>query len=150
MKFYDITRELFSSKVYPGDPVPEFERILEVKKGDACNLTYLKMCAHNGTHMDAPRHFLDEGKSIEELPLEQVMGSCAVLEYNGELDGETAAKIIEGKGKKQCYYQENQQCKHCYHDRIQEIISHLRLRKSIDKVLEIESFRQRPRITIKL
>ncbi|MCI6467515.1 MAG: cyclase family protein [Faecalicatena sp.] len=100
MKFYDITRELFSSKVYPGDPVPEFERILEVKKGDACNLTYLKMCAHNGTHMDAPRHFLDEGKSIEELPLEQVMGSCAVLEYNGELDGETAAKIIEGKGKK--------------------------------------------------
>lgn len=61
MKFYDITRELFSSKVYPGDPVPEFERILEVKKGDACNLTYLKMCAHNGTHMDAPRHFLDEG-----------------------------------------------------------------------------------------
>lgn len=100
MKFYDITRELFSSKVYPGDPVPEFERILEVKKGDACNLTYLKMCAHNGTHMDAPRHFLDEGKSIEELPLDQVMGSCAVLEYNGELDGVTAADIIEGKGKK--------------------------------------------------
>lgn len=100
MKFYDITRELFSSKVYPGDPIPEYERILEVKKGDACNLTYLKMCAHNGTHMDAPRHFLDEGKSVEELPLPQVMGKCTVLEYDGNLDGDTAAQMIGGKGKK--------------------------------------------------
>ena len=100
MKFYDITRELFSSKVYPGDPIPEYERILEVKKGDACNLTYLKMCAHNGTHMDAPRHFLDEGKSVEELPLSQVMGKCTVLAYDGKLDGDTAAQMIGGKGKK--------------------------------------------------
>lgn len=100
MKFYDITRELFSSKVYPGDPIPEYERILEMKKGDVCNLTYLKMCAHNGTHMDAPRHFLDEGRSIEELPLSQVMGKCAVLEYDGKLDGDTAAQMIDGKGKK--------------------------------------------------
>lgn len=100
MKLYDITRELFSSNVYPGDPKPEYERILEVKKGDACNLTYLKMCAHNGTHMDAPRHFLEEGKSIDELSLEQVMGACTVLEYKGNLDGKTAAEMIEGKGKK--------------------------------------------------
>ena len=100
MKFYDITREVFSSKVYPGDPIPEYERILEMKKGDVCNLTYLKMCAHNGTHMDAPRHFLDEGRSIEELPLSQVMGKCAVLEYDGKLDGDTAARMIDGKGKK--------------------------------------------------
>ena len=73
MKLYDITRELFGTEVYPGDPAPEYERLLEVRNGDACNLTYLKMCAHNGTHMDAPRHFLDEGKAIDELPLEQVM-----------------------------------------------------------------------------
>lgn len=100
MKLYDITRELYSSKVYPGDPVPEYEQILEVGNGDACNLTYLKMCAHNGTHMDAPRHFFDEGKSIDELPLEQVMGECCVLEYDGELSGETARQMIAGRGKK--------------------------------------------------
>ena len=100
MKLYDITRELFSTEVYPGDPVPEYERLLEVRKGDACNLTYLKMCAHNGTHMDAPRHFLDEGKSIDELPLEQVMGRCSVVEFDGILDGKQAERMIAGKEKK--------------------------------------------------
>lgn len=100
MKFYDITRELFSTPVYPGDPIPEMERILELKKGDACNLTYLKLCAHNATHMDAPRHFLEMGASIEMLPLEQVMGQCSVLEFDGILSGEQAWKMTEGKGPK--------------------------------------------------
>lgn len=100
MELFDITRELFSSKVYPGDPAPEYERIMEMKNGDSCNLTYLRMCAHNGTHMDAPRHFLDQGKSIDELPLEQVMGECHVIQYDGELDRESAKRLISGKGKK--------------------------------------------------
>ncbi|MBA4700084.1 MAG: cyclase family protein [Ruminococcus sp.] len=103
MKYIDITRELFSSKTYPGDPAPEYERLLEIKNGDACNLTYLKLCAHNGTHMDAPWHFLDEGRRIDELPLEQVMGKCSVLEYEGVLDGETARQMTAGKGKKQLW-----------------------------------------------
>lgn len=103
MRYIDITRELFSSKVYPGDPAPEYKRLLEIKNGDACNLTYLKLCAHNGTHMDAPRHFLDEGCTIDELPLKQVMGRCCVLEYDGVLDGETARQMTSGKEKKQLW-----------------------------------------------
>ena len=103
MKYIDITRELFSSKAYPGDPVPEYERLMEIKNGDVCNLTYLKLCAHNGTHMDAPWHFMDEGRRIDELPLEQVMGKCCVLEYEGILDGETARQMTAGKGKKQLW-----------------------------------------------
>ena len=103
MKYIDITRELFSSKAYPGDPAPEYERLLEIKNGDVCNLTYLKLCAHNGTHMDAPWHFMDEGRTIDELPLEQVMGKCCVLEYEGVLDGETAWQMTAGKGKKQLW-----------------------------------------------
>lgn len=45
MKFYDISRELFGSAVYPGDPAPECERLMQVRNGDGCNLTYLK-CVH--------------------------------------------------------------------------------------------------------
>ena len=100
MELFDITRELFSSKVYPGDPAPEYERIMEMKKGDSCNLTYLKMCAHNGTHMDAPRHFWDTGMAIDALPLEQVMGACHVIKYDGELGRETAKRLISDRGKK--------------------------------------------------
>ena len=80
MKFYDITRELFSTPVYPGDPVPEHEWLKQIKNGDSSNLTYLKLCAHNATHMDAPRHFVEGGRTIDELELSQVMGMCSVVE----------------------------------------------------------------------
>ena len=54
MKLYDLTQELFSAKVYPGDPVPEQEKVLDINKGDVCNLTALKIGSHVGTHLDAP------------------------------------------------------------------------------------------------
>lgn len=100
MKYYDIARELFGTPAYPGDPVPEKEEILAIRKGDVCNLTYLKMCAHNGTHMDAPKHFSEGGKSIDRIRPEQFMGECSVLEYDGLLDGEQALKLLEAERTK--------------------------------------------------
>ena len=52
MKFYDVTQEVFSSCVYPGDPSPECERIQDLGKGDDCNLTYLdrKSTRLNSSH----------------------------------------------------------------------------------------------------
>lgn len=93
MKYYDISQEVFSGKVYPGDPVPECEQIQSIKSGDECNLTYLKMCTHNGTHMDAPRHFFDDGRAIDELRPEEYMGECQVFEHTGILEGESALRI---------------------------------------------------------
>ena len=63
MKIYDISQELFGCCVFPGDPAPEKERVLSIADGDACNLTKLSMCAHNGTHLDAPFHFYKDGKT---------------------------------------------------------------------------------------
>lgn len=100
MKLYDITQELFGSAVFPGDPVPEYERILQIKYGDPCNLTYLKMCAHNGTHLDAPCHFMDGEEGMEEVPLEKVMGECSVLVWDGLLDGPSAGTLLDGSKKK--------------------------------------------------
>ena len=101
MKFYDIAKELFSTPAYPGNPSPEHVWIKQIKNGDRSNLTYLKMCAHNATHMDAPLHFIEGGRTIEQIPLEQVMGPCTVLETEGdELDAATAAKLIAGSQKR--------------------------------------------------
>ena len=67
---------------WPGDPA--FESRLEKKIGDEngspCNLTHLSLSAHTGTHMDAPRHFIAEGDTMETMPLEAVMGPCRVIE----------------------------------------------------------------------
>ena len=87
MKIYDITQELFSGKVYPGDPAPSYDRVQKMSEGALYNLTMLQMCAHNATHLDAPFHFYKDGKTIEQLDLSHCIGPCTVidlLEYEGE------------------------------------------------------------------
>ena len=91
---YDISQEVFSCHVFPGDPSPEAERMLSIKKGDICNLTKLSMCAHNGTHVDAPYHFLDGGRTLEQIPLEAFVGDCFVVHHEGDVSEADARKIL--------------------------------------------------------
>lgn len=53
------------------------------------------MCAHNGTHIDAPRHFIKNGNAVDELPLESFVGMAYVAEHCGVLTEEDALRIIE-------------------------------------------------------
>lgn len=94
-KIYDITKELFSSEVYFGDPSPSLTKIQEIKNGDECNLSMLTMCLHNGTHIDAPCHFLDGEKDITTLDLESVIGDCIVVEWSGLLDENNAKTVMD-------------------------------------------------------
>ncbi len=100
MIIYDISQEVFSCKVYPGDPAPERKVLYSMEKGDLYNLTELSMCAHNGTHIDAPFHFIKEGKTIDEMPLEAFIGMAYVTEHQGIVLGEDAEKMIS-KAKEQ-------------------------------------------------
>jgi arylformamidase len=50
------------------------------KKTSPCNVTRLSLSAHTGTHMDAPRHFIAKGRTMESLPLDVVVGPCRVIE----------------------------------------------------------------------
>lgn len=100
MKIYDISQELFRSNVYPGDVTPSYERPMQIAKGDICNLTTLKMCAHNGTHVDSPYHFYDEGKKIDELDLNRVIGEATVVEFHGELKKEDINSIMKTSKKR--------------------------------------------------
>ena len=67
MKIHDISQEVFSCKVFPGDPAPERQVMLRIPDGAVCNLTAFRMCAHNGTHVDAPFHFLNDGRTIDRV-----------------------------------------------------------------------------------
>ena len=93
MKIYDISQELFSSVVYPGDPAPKKEMLATIKDGSVCNVTFLTMCAHNGTHIDAPNHFIDDGMTIDALPLSKAVGECYVAHFEGVI-GENDIKEI--------------------------------------------------------
>ena len=95
MKIYDISQEVFSCQVYPGDPAPEKKVLSSMEKGDLYNLTAFSMCAHNGTHVDAPFHFVKDGKTVEVVDLEAFVGLAYVAEYHGSVSGSAAAAIIE-------------------------------------------------------
>ena len=100
MKVYDISQEVFGCKVYPNDPMPEKIVLKSMQKGDVYNLTAFNMCAHNGTHIDAPFHFIKDGKTIDEICLEAFVGMAYVAEHHGLVTGNDATEIIE-KAKKQ-------------------------------------------------
>jgi len=90
----DISQELFSCRVFPGDPAPKRERISSMEDGAAYNLTALSLCAHNGTHADAPFHFLREGKTVGELDPAIFLGPAFVYTCAGELTGERAEALL--------------------------------------------------------
>lgn len=74
--------------VWPGDPPVEREPVSSIADGDTANVTRLTLGSHAGTHMDAPRHFLDGGRTIDELPRDATVGPCLVID-TGE------AEVIE-------------------------------------------------------
>ena len=95
MKIYDISQEVFSCKVYPGDPSPEKTALMKIENGDVCNLTGFKMCAHNGTHVDAPFHFIDGEETLDQVSLDKFIGYAYVAEHEGMLGREDALRILE-------------------------------------------------------
>ena len=95
MKIYDISQEVFSCQVYPGDPAPEKKTLSSMENGDLYNLTAFRMCAHNGTHIDAPFHFLQGGKTVDEISLDAFVGKAYVAEHQGVVSGDDALQILE-------------------------------------------------------
>ena len=63
MKAVDISREMLSAPVYPGDPSPSLEALCRLEFGDVCNTSSLHACLHNGTHMDAPSTLFPTGRT---------------------------------------------------------------------------------------
>lgn len=100
IKIYDISQEVFGCQVYPGDPTPKKRVISSMEKGDLYNLTAFSMCAHNGTHIDAPFHFIKDGKTVDSVSLNTFIGMAYVAEYNGIVSADDATEILE-KAKKQ-------------------------------------------------
>ena len=95
MKIYDISQEVFSCKVYPGDPAPRRQTLCSTEKGELYNLTAFSMCAHNGTHIDAPFHFLNEGKTVEQMALSSFVGDCYVARHCGDVTAEVAKAMLQ-------------------------------------------------------
>lgn len=109
MKILDISRDIARCSVYPGDPITKINAVSKIKAGDECNLAEISMCLHTGTHTDAPLHFLENGNSVDKIPLDVFLGECKVINVpGGPITGQYVEEnfpqdeervLIKGNGK---------------------------------------------------
>ena len=96
---YDISQPVFESSVYPGDPEPIKELLASLETGDGYNLSVFSMCAHNGTHVDAPLHFLKDGRGVGSVALEKFVGPAYVGTAQGDVNEREARALLKAAQK---------------------------------------------------
>jgi arylformamidase len=84
MKLIDVSVPLDAKlPTYPHNTPFTLEPIKRLARGDSSNVSTLHMSAHSGTHVDAPRHFFDDGAGTEALALDLLIGRARVIEVSG-------------------------------------------------------------------
>jgi len=83
--------------VWPGDPQVEVNQVEKISAGDEVNLTQFSMSAHTGTHVDAPCHFIDGGKKVDDLSLEDLCGTVQVIHVPSNIS-EIDKGVVENAG----------------------------------------------------
>ncbi len=95
MRIYDISQEFFTSRVFPGDPAPGKVVVSSIAEGAEFNMTQISCGSHNGTHMDAPKHFCAGGKSIDQIDLDRCIGKCKLIELSGKVYAQDIADAMD-------------------------------------------------------
>ncbi len=85
MKIYDISQTLQEGiTVWPGDQQFYRNWTMQIRTGDSCNVSWVTMSTHTGTHLDAPFHLDDSGLDIASVSLEQYLGPARVVSMEVE------------------------------------------------------------------
>ena len=88
MKIYDVTVAVSDRvPIYEGDPLVKIESVKTIADGSNANVSNLCLGAHTGTHVDAPNHFIDSTRRVEDLDVEKLIGSCRVIAVDDAVDG---------------------------------------------------------------
>jgi arylformamidase len=84
MPLLDISLRLSQElPTYPGNPPFRLEPVKRVARGDSSNVSALNLGTHTGTHVDAPRHFFDDGLGVDRLPLDVLVGPARLVHFGG-------------------------------------------------------------------
>ncbi|MEE8366921.1 MAG: cyclase family protein [Thermoanaerobaculia bacterium] len=99
MKLYDLSQPL--NQDAPSWPYyPPFEvKYIKRKAEHGVNAQYIQTSNHMGTHLDAPRHFVTGGMTIDEIPLEWLCGPGVIVDLTDEMDSLAAytPEMIESR-----------------------------------------------------
>ena len=93
----DVTTTLDSSTtpVYQGDAPMSFTFLKDMRKGDPLTLSAYSLGAHSGTHVDAPMHFIAGGASVDQIPIDRLIGPARVIEIADDVQAIDAAELAK-------------------------------------------------------
>src|SRR5512135_2363768 len=95
MKFFDVTLTISNDlPTWPGDPAISLKRVADMEAGDSLNLSRLEFGVHSGTHVDAPLHFIQNGKGVDTLNLDILIGMCEIRRVPDE-EKVITAQVLE-------------------------------------------------------
>jgi arylformamidase len=87
MKIFDVTVPVSEHvPIYEGDPAAVIEGVNRIAEGDPANVSRICCGLHTGTHVDAPNHFIDGTRRVDQLDLEKLMGPCLVAAIDPAVD----------------------------------------------------------------
>lgn len=94
MRIFDISLTISPElPVWPGDPPIELKQVDSMDRGAHANVSHLSAGVHIGTHVDAPHHFLNDGRTVEQLPLDVLTGPCYVVQLPDGVEAITAEAL---------------------------------------------------------
>lgn len=83
--FYDITLPISDTLItWPTDPTVSIRKTSMISQGNTCNVSELKFSSHCGTHIDAPYHFEESGITIDQIPLDSLIGNVTVFDIKNK------------------------------------------------------------------
>jgi arylformamidase len=99
MKYYDVSVPINGgTPVYEGDPAVEVTLKMSMSNGDFANVSQICMGVHTGTHVDAPNHFIEGTRRVEDLELEALIGPCIVVEIPDDVLAVSAEHVRDVPG----------------------------------------------------
>ncbi|MFN6962253.1 MAG: cyclase family protein [Pyrinomonadaceae bacterium] len=99
MQFFDITVPVSSDvPIYKGDPEARVDSFMRIADGAPANVTQLCCGVHTGTHVDAPNHFIDGTRRVDELDLSRLIGPCRVVEIDDSVDAISTGHLRAAAG----------------------------------------------------
>jgi arylformamidase len=91
---YDLSLPVANDTVvYPGNPPIHIEPQQAISKGAGANVSQLSFGSHTGTHVDAPKHFFDDGEGVDLLDLEVLMGPAVLIEVPSDVMAVTESHL---------------------------------------------------------
>ena len=93
-RIYDVSVPIRDGGlVYPGNPEIHVTLQQSVALGAGANVSRIDFGSHTGTHVDAERHFFNDGRTVDQLPLDKLMGKATVLEFGADVMSVTRADL---------------------------------------------------------